>query len=53
MLEITINHDGNNYMIDVWSDKHLRHAGLNFTKNANELLDMIEEILLDYRSSDE
>jgi len=51
MLEITINHDGNNYMIDVWSDNVVRHSGVNFTKNANELLDMIEEILLDYKGS--
>lgn len=50
MLEITINHDGDSYMIDVWSDKVVRHAGVNFTRNANELLDMIEELLLDYRT---
>jgi len=49
MLEITINHDGKNYMIDVWCDKQIRHTGLYFTAAGFEILDMIEEILLDYK----
>jgi len=52
VLEIEITHDKRyGYGIDVVSDKNVRHNHqLHWTHNHNLIVDMVEEILNDYRS---
>lgn len=49
MLEITINHVKSEYLVDVWCDKEVRHSGTNITYSHNTVLEIIEEVLMDYR----
>ena len=53
MLQIEITHDKmHGYGVDVVSDKNIRHNHqLTWTHNHRVVVDMVEEILDDYRSN--
>jgi len=53
MLKVEIVHDKKaGYGIDVMSDKDVRYnQSLTWTKNHQDILDILEEVLLDYRKS--
>jgi len=38
------------YMVDIVSDKGVRNMGFNIAHNTDDVLDILSEVFLDYRS---
>lgn len=51
MLKVDVEHQGGSvYLVDVLCDKGVRHMGFSVAYNSDEVLDLLGEVLLDYRS---